>query len=57
MDIVIDERYEPGALTLEQALAAYGLKPTDKAYPFIAKAKWFREDKSGSAAGTMLCMA
>ncbi len=52
MDVIIDERYVAGALTLEQALAAYGLSSADAAtYPFIAKEKWFRQDKTGSASG------
>lgn len=55
--MIIDERYAAGVLTLEQALAAYGLKETDTAYKAIAAKKWFREDKTGSASGAsgVLC--
>ena len=50
-DVIIDERYSAGVLTLEQALAAYGLTETDTAYKAIAGKKWFRQDKTGSASG------
>lgn len=50
-DVIIDERYAAGVLTLEQALAAYGLKETDAAYASIATKRWYRQDKTGSASG------
>ena len=52
VDVVIDERYSATVLNRDQALAAFGLTADDKAYPFIAKGKWFRQDKTGSASGS-----
>ena len=49
--MIIDERYAAGVLTLQQALAAYGLTETDTAYKAIAGKKWFRQDRTGSASG------
>lgn len=54
--MIIDERYAAGVLTLEQALAAYGLTETDTAYKAIAGKKWFRQDKTGSASGASVCL-
>lgn len=53
-DIIIDERYASGVLTIEQALTAWGLKETDTDYKAIAGKKWYREDKTGSASGAFL---